>query len=56
MHFDVAAQLAQILRQVVGKRIVVVEEQNHFPNSQNSIVLQQSVFSGVPGRESRATS
>jgi hypothetical protein len=29
MHFDVAAQLAQILRQVVSKRIVVVEQQKH---------------------------
>src|SRR4029077_14507404 len=29
MQFHVAAQLAQVLRQVVGKRIVVVEEQDH---------------------------
>ncbi len=29
MHLYVAAQLAEILRQVVGKRIVVVEQQNH---------------------------
>src|SRR4051794_30169528 len=29
MHFHVAAQLTKILREVVGKRIVVVEQQNH---------------------------
>src|SRR5258705_9188751 len=29
MHFDIASQLAKILGQVVGKRIVVVEQQNH---------------------------
>jgi hypothetical protein len=29
MHFDVANQLAEILREVVGKGIVVVEKQNH---------------------------
>jgi hypothetical protein len=29
MHFHFAAQLSQILGQVVGKRIVVVEQQNH---------------------------
>src|ERR1700719_1347697 len=30
MDLDVAAQLAEILRQVIGKRIVVVEQQNHW--------------------------
>jgi len=30
MHFHLASQLAQILRQVVSKRVVVVEQQNHF--------------------------
>src|SRR6267154_5163021 len=29
VHLDIATQLAKILRQVVGKRIVVVEQQNH---------------------------
>ncbi len=29
VHFHLAAELAQILRQVVGERIVVVEQQNH---------------------------
>src|SRR6266478_927296 len=29
MHLDIAAQFAEILRQVVGERIVVVEQQNH---------------------------
>src|SRR5712664_492169 len=29
MHLDVATQLAEILREVVGKGIVVVEKQNH---------------------------
>src|SRR5882762_4765444 len=30
VHLDVATQLAEILREVVGKGIVVVEKQNHF--------------------------
>src|SRR3984893_3585273 len=30
MHFHLASQFAQILRQVVSKRVVVVEQQNHF--------------------------
>src|SRR6266566_1771069 len=29
MHLHLAAQLAEILRQVVGKRVVVVEQQDH---------------------------
>src|SRR5258708_3345458 len=29
MDFDLATQLAEVLREVVGKRIVVVEKQNH---------------------------
>src|SRR6266849_395701 len=29
MHLNLATQLAQILRQVVGKRVVVVQQQNH---------------------------
>src|SRR5713101_7141943 len=29
MHFDLATQLAEVLREVVGKLIVVVEKQNH---------------------------
>src|SRR5882762_4646635 len=29
MHLDIATQLAKILGQVIGKRIVVVEQQNH---------------------------
>jgi hypothetical protein len=29
MHLDVAAQFAEILGEVVGKGIVVVEKQNH---------------------------
>src|SRR5215472_142103 len=31
MDFDVRTELTQILREVVGKRIVVVQQQNHFP-------------------------
>src|SRR5580704_14888729 len=30
VDFDVATELAEILREVVGKRIVVVEKQDHF--------------------------
>src|ERR1700688_2182668 len=29
VHFHLASQLTQILRQVVGKRVVVIEQQNH---------------------------
>src|SRR5439155_15427577 len=29
MHFDIAAQLAEILRQVIRKRVVVIEQKNH---------------------------
>jgi len=29
MHFDLATQLAEILREVISKRIVVVQKQNH---------------------------
>ncbi len=29
VHFDLATQLAEILREVVGEGIVVVEKQNH---------------------------
>src|SRR6266404_1194759 len=33
MYFDVAAQLAKVLRQVIGERIVVIEQQNHIAGS-----------------------
>src|SRR5437016_892460 len=45
MYFDVATQLAEILREVVGKRIVVVEKQNHasFPDRFPHCALSNAV-------------
>src|SRR5207302_11377410 len=40
MDFDVRAELAQILREVVSKRIVVVEQQNHVPVLVREMVRQ----------------
>src|SRR5260370_11095414 len=47
MHFDLATQLAEILRQVIGERIVVVEKKNHeaFPDRFPRCALSSAVSS-----------
>ena len=39
-HLDLGTQFAQILDQVIGKRIVVVEDENHKLNRQVSSLYQ----------------
>ena len=50
MDFHLAAQLAEILRQVIGKRIVVVEQQDHdaFSNgARDARILGQSAARAI---------
>src|SRR5438477_13066082 len=42
MHFDVAAQLTQVLRQVIGKRIVVVQQQDHRVRNAQQLAASQT--------------
>src|SRR6267143_2047364 len=49
MHFQLLAQLAEKLREVVGERIVVVEKQNHWPRFAS--VLTASATNSRPRHE-----